>query len=37
MKDGFGSVQILTDFDMTLTRDKVDGKFGSSCFTAIQK
>mmetsp|Transcript_10110 Transcript_10110/g.8907 ORF Transcript_10110/g.8907 Transcript_10110/m.8907 type:complete len:328 (-) Transcript_10110:38-1021(-) len=37
IKEGIESVQILCDFDMTLTRDKVDGGYSSSCFTAIQK
>ena len=37
LEEGVESVHIVTDFDMTLTRDKVDGKNASSCFTAIQK
>ncbi|CAI2371953.1 unnamed protein product [Moneuplotes crassus] len=35
IKDGIDTVQILADFDMTLTRDRVGGEKASSCFGAL--
>ena len=37
VEGGVDWLQIITDFDFTLTRDKVDGVHGSSTFNAIRK